>query len=133
MKKLFQTLLPGTGRGLKFRGLPPREHDTLMTEAGKLVGKDSSMIELKRKEWSLGVQKFIHSVTVEDGFKTSDDLRAEAVKWRRVTEQDLDSNFDEWFDAKDYAMMLDLFRQHHEISQDEVAAISGKVLEVSEV
>lgn len=120
-----------SGKGVRFKVLGPTEHEKLSIDAAKNVGSEATMLELKKLEWSMGVRRMITEVTVGTGYRSQDALLDPEVKWKKVTTQDLDANYEEWFTAKDHAVLCEQFRTHHEVSMDELKAISGKVLEVS--
>jgi hypothetical protein len=119
-----------SGRGIRFKALGPSDHEKLSLDAAILVGGDATMLTLKRTEWAMGVKRMLTEVTVEGGYN-QETLLGPDVKWKKVTLQDVDGSYDKWFNAKDHGVLTELFRQYHEVSMDDLKAISGKVLAVS--
>lgn len=118
-----------SGRAVKFQPLDPDERDAILLLAAKEVGADGTMIDLKRMEWKYGVHKMIKQVSVEpvDG-----DPNDPSVKWKKHTPETMDQEYSKLFTAKDHALLTAAFRVYHEVSDQEVNAIVGKALTVSE-
>ncbi len=113
-------------RGVRVRMLDPDEHGEILVQAAKMVSPEAKVIELKKKEWRLGIKQFITAYT-----EPCDDPLAEGVKWIKADLATLDEKFGDLFGVKDCAILEDLYRDFHEVSQAEVEAIAGKALPVS--
>ena len=120
-----------SGRGVRFKVLDPYEHDAITLDAAKVVGMEGTMIELRKLEWKMGVKRMIVAVTKDGGYKDTDDLISKEAAWRKMTVKDLDEEYNKLFTAKDDQFLCAMFRQYHEVSEDELQAISGKARTVS--
>jgi hypothetical protein len=118
-----------SGRGVRFKSLPPDESDKISADAAKLIGSEGTFVELKKTEWRMGVRKMIREVTVEGGLKT---CMGDDVKWQKVTPMSLDSDFDKLFTSKDAALLAAVYREYHEVNEKDIEDIVGKALAVSE-
>ncbi len=130
MSEVFQVLLSGkrcSGRGVRFKELTAPDHDQLTLDAAKQLGPEGTMLELRKIESRMGVRSMIVGVTRQSGLK---DLNA--ATWDKVTTADVEARWTEFFTAKDDAVLLDLFRSFHEVSQSEMEDISKTVIAVSE-
>lgn len=130
VRDVYEVLLP-SGRGARLVELLPSEKDKVMRDSASLVGKDASMMDFKLEEIRNGVCTMIKELTTTKGHKSSDELRAEGIKWREVSKMDIVDNYDEYFTAKDDLVLSSLYRRFHEVSMDEIDAIAGKVQKVS--
>ncbi len=114
-----------SGRGVRVRMLEPHEHGGILEAATKLVDNSAKIIELKKKEWRLGVKAFIVEFTAPCEEITKD------TKWTKADPAEMDAQFDKIFAAKDVAVLEHMYREFHEVSEAEVEAIAGKALPVS--
>lgn len=129
MSDSFQVLLGGkrcSGRGVRFRELSSPEHDQLTLDAAKLLGPEGTMLELRKIESRMGVRSMIVEVTRQSGLKNLTE-----ATWDKVTTADVEARWSELFTAKDDAVLLDLFRSFHEVTQAEMEDISKTVVAVS--
>lgn len=117
-----------SGRAVRFVPLDPAEHEAVQLLATKDIEPSASMLDLKRIEWRLGVHQMIKQVSTEP----VTDPNGADVKWRKVTPQVLDETYKDLFTAKDHQLLVALYRQYHDVSDEEIKAISGKVQTVSE-
>jgi hypothetical protein len=118
-----------SGRAVRFVPLDPTELETVQLLATKEIDATSSVIDLKRHEWKLGVHQMIKQVSL-----TADptmDPNGHDLKWKKVTPAVLDSEYKELFTAKDHQLLVALYRQYHDVTDEEIRAISGKVQTVS--
>ncbi len=121
------------GRGVRYRQLDPFEHDQVLTDAAKVVGPEATMIELRKQELSMGTRRMICAVTKSGGYAKPDDVLAlPETEWKKMSQKDLDEDFTKLFNAKDYNVLRRIYMELHEVSDDDVLAISGKALTVSE-
>ncbi len=118
-----------SGRAVKFTPLDPEERDEVLLQAGKAMDAESTMIEMKRQEWKLGVLAMVKMVS--DPIAPGGDPLSADVKWTKLTAAALDERYKELFTAKDHAALTAVFRAFHEVSEQEINAIVGKVLTVS--
>lgn len=117
-----------SGRAVRFVPLGPDERDEVLVQAAKAVGMDGTIMDLKRQEWKLGVLHMVKQVSAE----TVEDPNAADVKWKTYTPQTLEDVYTKIFTSKDHSMLMALFKMYHEVSDQEVNAIVGKVQTVSE-
>lgn len=115
-------------RAVRFVPLDPAEHETVQLLATKDIDPTQSMLDLRRLEWKYGLHQMIKQVTVEP---VTDPYAAD-VKWKKVTPAILDETFKELFTAKDNQVLTALYRQYHDVTEEELKMISGKVQTVSE-
>src|SRR6185312_8434929 len=106
-----------SGRAVRFVELDPDLKDELMLQAAKAVGKDSTVIELKRKEWKLGVLTIIKEVSVDP---VKGDPNGGDVKWKKYTFDEIESAYSTLFTAKDHALLTATFRDFHEVTEEEI-------------
>lgn len=116
-----------SGRVVRTKPLDPVTAEKVLSAAAKIVGKDATVIELKKCEWRLGVKAFI----AEFSEPTKDPATLTAKQWKKVAADTLD-DMGALFTARDCMVLEALYRDEHEVSQDEVDAIVGKALPVSE-
>lgn len=115
-------------RAVRVIELLPDEKDDLMLQAAKAVGQDASIIELKKREWKMGVLSMIKQVSTEP---VTGDPNGPDVKWKSYDYQTIETDYSKLFTSKDHALLVAAFRSFHEVTDDEVAAIVGKALPVS--
>lgn len=118
-----------SGRAIRFMPLNPNEYEGVQILASKEIDAKSSIIDLKRLEWKYGVQQMIKEVST-----TADvvmDPNGPDVKWRKVTPQILEEEYSKLFNAKDHNVLVALYRQYHDVSEEELKLISGNVRTVS--
>lgn len=140
-KEMFQALLnvPGcSGRGVRYRLLPPSERDAVLKKAASAAGEKASGIDMRLTEFREGIKAMLVSVTAETGFTTFEQLAGTAekpTKWEALSAEKLELPgplmYDALFNAKDDAVLTGLYRRAHEVTQAEVDAIAGKALPVS--
>lgn len=116
-----------SGRAVRVKSLDDIAVGENLTNAAKLISPDATGIELKKREWSLGVKLFVVQISdpCEDPFALS-------VKWKKVTPMDFDEGLKKYFTAKDVMFLEGLYRDYHDISQADMDKIVGKVKVVSE-
>lgn len=113
-------------RAVRFEMLDPDMRENIAALAAKEAGPDTSMIEYKRNEWKLGVHQMIRQVS-----EPCDDPLDSKVRWKKYTAETLDEAYKELFTSKDHQILVSLFRQYHDVSDEEIKSIQGKVLTVS--
>lgn len=118
-----------SGRAVRFVPLDPAELEEVQMLASKEIDERSSFIDLKRAEWKYGVAQMIKEVSVQAD--PSMDPNGADIKWRKVTPAILDSEYKSLFTAKDHQLLVVLYRQYHDVSDEEIKAIAGKVQTVS--
>lgn len=118
-----------SGRGVRFLPLLPPEHSKVMLDAAKQMGPESTVIELKSTEWTMGVRRMILAVTKETGLV---DPLANGATWRKLNAAQIDEEYDTLFNSKDDAVLKGIYRDYHEVSADEIDTLRGKVIAVSE-
>src|ERR1700690_545085 len=126
----FQQYLLPSGRGIRVKELSSSAKDRVTKNAAKLAGKDASVIDFRMCELHEGVVAMLDSVTV-DKFPTNESIISADVKWKNVNPGELADNYDKYFSAKDDTVLSNIYRKLHEVTVDELEAISLKVLTVS--
>jgi len=125
----FQLHLKGTGlsgRVVRYKTLSAGEVDQLTLDAAKSIGEAGTFLELRKAEWREGTRRML--VGVSEPVDTM-----EGVKVRKVQPVDLDGdNYDDLFTPRDHSVLVGLYRALHEVTQEEITAIMGKALPVSE-
>lgn len=116
-----------SGRAVRVKPVDPAQAEHNLANAAKLVGKEATMLELKKVEWRNGVKSFV----VEYSDPCKDPMTLTDKQWHKVSVGTFD-DLGKFFTAKDMAFLEHLYREEHEINQDEVDAIAGKALPVSE-
>lgn len=126
---MLQVLLPN-GRGIRFSMLSATDSDELVSSAIKLLGETSTMAELRTKVGELGIKQMLSAVTEKAGLKDVDLLNPD-TKWKLVNVEDLDANYNKYFNAKTHKVLGHLYNEYHEVGKDEADAIVKKVQEVA--
>lgn len=112
-------------RAVRFKVLSPAEAGSLMDQAAKIVGPQGTMIELRRTQWSLCVQAMLTEYTDP----TDEPMGA---KWFKASTQQMAADYDKLFTAKDDQILISMYREYHEVDQEEIDSISGKALTVAD-
>jgi hypothetical protein len=112
-----------SGRAVRVQALEPADLEENLTSAAKIVGDQGTILELKKTEWRNGLKRFVVAVS-----EPCEDPKA--AKWKKVTPMDLE-NLGDLFGPKDVAVLEQIFREFHEVSPDEIKAITGKAQAVS--
>lgn len=115
-----------SGRGVRLRVLPYTAIQAAQNEAAKLVGPGAAFTEFRNAYHSAVLTHFVAAVTPPGQEKLT-----EKTPWRDVTVADLTSPTSEFclermFRAREIAILEQLFRAEHEITEDELALITGK-------
>ncbi len=129
-----QILLSATncsGRGVRYKLLTPSERERVQLNAGKHVGPDTTILELRNLENRFGVQAMIVAYTKQTGFKDESKLMVENVVWQNTDAMELEDQYNKLFTAKDDAVLCRVYQKNHEVSESEVDAIMGKSIQVS--
>jgi len=113
---------------VRFQPLGPDDRDDILVQAAKAIGMDGTMMDLKRMEWKLGVLAMVKQVSVDPCVEPN----AAGVKWKTYTAQSLDAVYAELFTSKDHSALMAMFKLYHEVSDQEINSIVGKVQTVSE-
>jgi hypothetical protein len=126
-----------SGRGVKFKTLTPAERDRVSVVAAQCIGKDATNLEYSVKQTQELVQRCIVAVTAKDGYTDMDQMLDEGTEWTNVQQADLCNQlgplfFAKLFTAKDDDILSRIITSLHVASKDEVDAIVGKALTVSE-
>lgn len=122
-----------SGRGVRFRELSASEVEENAENAAKVALDPTAKInanaamDLKKAEWRMGSKRMVVAVTKKEGLK---DLSG--AEWMPLTQAELDADWAKYFNAKDSAMLQALYREYHEISDEEIEAVVGKAVVVSE-
>ncbi len=125
---MFSVLLK-SGRGIRFAELNPAERDKVLLDAAKFIGPEATFMELRSVEHRLGIKAMIKGVTEQDGLADDDLLKSE-TKWKKLSPSDLDEKYDDWFTAKDHAVLSAIYRRYHEVDSNEMDLILGKAIPV---
>ena len=127
-----------SGRGVKIRLLTPVQKDQAAIAAAKIAGKDAVNIEYNVLHSQEMAERSLVAVTKKTGFKSMDEVLALAEsEWVELTSAKLctpggEASYSVLFNAKDDDIICRLVAQLHQATKDEVDAIAGKALTVSE-
>lgn len=121
-----------SGRAIKFEPLKPSEIDALMLEAAKAIGPEGTMIELRKMQVKNGILNMVKEVTVEAGLYKDGQANQPDTKWKKYTYQTLEAEYDTLFTSRDHAILEGLYHSYHEVNGDELQAIMGNAVMVSE-
>lgn len=116
-----------SGRAVRVRELDDIAVTDNLSSAAKLLGPEATGLELKKREWAIGLKQFI----VEMSEPCADPF-AKDVKWRKVTPADFDGGLGEYFTVKDLVVLENVYREYHDVTKDELDKIMGNVKVVSE-
>lgn len=119
-------------RGIKVRELTYAQRMKIFETAAAEASEDTPMAMIRVKERLAGVCSFLVGVTEKAGFKTSEGLKAADVKWRPLTVEDLTENLEKHFSSKEVSLLVSLYADMHETSKEELDAILGEGLDVTE-
>ncbi len=111
---------------MRFEPLGSTEHDQLQLDAAKTLGPEGTMLELRKTEKRMGVRRMIVGVSKQTGLKSLTD-----ATWDNVSGQDLDNNWDKYFNAKDDAVLLGLYSEYHELTNEDLDSVVKNVQSVS--
>ena len=127
-----------SGRGVKVRQLNPTEVDAAGVEAARSVGKDCLNVEYNQAKAKELVERMLVAVTKATGLKSMDEVKAlPASEWVPLTQAKLNDpegeyRFNKIFTARDDGLLCGITSRLHIARVDEVEAIMGKALMVSE-
>lgn len=125
MKQFHLNAKNCSGRGVRVEFLDPSQCESLLVANAKLLGPEGTMVDLQVAAQRDGVRLMIREVTVDAGLS-----ELGGAKWKSVSLADKPEEYKSYFNAKDDKILTRLYREFHEVTEDEVAAISGKALEV---
>lgn len=108
-----------SGRAVRCRELDPMETEENLLSAAKLVSKDATMVELKKVEWRNAIKLMVTEFT-----EPCKDPFADGVKWKKVTAGMLE-DLGVYFTAKDLLALESIYQNTHEVTKDELEAITG--------
>lgn len=117
-----------SGRGVRVALLDPTQKFAVLEGAARDVGADATMMHLREREARDGVCAMVVEIT-EPGQKT---LQGDGVAWKRVSAEHLDTHLDDVFNTKDFEVLKQLYRRWHDAALEEVDAIMGEALDVTE-
>ncbi len=137
---MLQFLLSGknsSGRGVRMRILGPNETDEASIAAARIVGKDAINIEYGVAQVREMAERCLVAVTKPYGIKSDDELRSlPESAWEKLTPERLnmpgDWQYTHLFTAKDDGVICGIIKRMHTPTSEEIDAILGKALMVSE-
>lgn len=117
-------------RGVRLRLLSYPVVQQCQNDAAKLVGPDAGFAAFRNAYHSEALRRFVAEVSEPAGTLTED------TPWRALTVADLTTpggayQLESMFSAREIAVLESLFRQHHEVTQDELDMITGKASPVA--
>jgi len=123
-----------SGRGVRLKAVGPAARDQATLDAAKLAGKDASAIEFGVIVTRELLKASFVAVTQQTGLKTRDDLlKIPETGWQKFTIGELETGaMEEMFTARDYEILRAVIRQLYNVDDDDVDAIMGGALPVSE-
>jgi len=116
-----------SGRAVRIKEMTAGEVEKNSRDSA-LVAGSGSILSVKQAEWRSGAKAFIVEYTKEP----VEDVTAVGAEWVKASPLSFLEKFDKLFTAKDIAVLEQLFRDMHEVSEDAVNDILGKALTVSE-
>lgn len=114
-----------SGRAVRVSPLDGVASDQALLNAAKVAGKEASVFEVTKLQYTMGLRQFIKEVS-----GPCEDPMAEGVKWKKVTPEDLD-NLADFFTAKDTMALEAIYRDFHEVTKQELDDIVGKAVPLS--
>lgn len=114
-------------RAVRVRGLEPIEAEQVLSDAAKIVGEEGTILELKKTQWRNGIKFMV--VAISD--PCEDPRKLDPKQWKKTTPQMLE-NLGDFFTPKDIGVLEAVYRDFHEVNPEELKAITGKALPVSE-
>lgn len=127
-EKLLQIHLKAKGmsqRGVRLRILGYSEVCQCQNDAAKMVGKDAAFTEFRNAYHAEALRRFIAEVSEPEEQLT------EVTKWRKVSAADLTNPtgplyLETLFSVRELAVLEQIFRTEHEVTQEELDIITGK-------
>lgn len=113
-------------RVVQVRMLDSFEVEDNLTSAAKMLGKGVEYFEVKKAEWRNGVKKFIVAYSAPMDKAEGD------IKFTKADQGTMDGEYTKLFTSKDTQVLEGVYRDFHEVSQEDIDAIMGKALPVSE-
>jgi hypothetical protein len=121
-----------SGRGVRVRMLSPSEVAKSDRDGSAVAGPKAGLMDLRAAQQFEGLKRMLVEVTTDAGLK---ELQGDAVRWTKVTLQDLDMpgprHIDVLFTPRDIGALQNIFARLHEVRLDEVDALMGKALDVA--
>lgn len=120
-----------SGRGVRMRILDYSQRSQIAAEAAREVGKDATPAEWVAKETVDGIIATVLQITEATGFKKAADLVGDAVKWKKVSADDLTAHLTDYFNVKDLGALDAAFRRYHDVTVKEIDDILGEAQDVT--
>lgn len=120
-----------SGRGVRMRELPAEERNEVLSEVALALGKDASMMSYQLACVTACVQRMIVQVTEKKGLK--DAAEVHNATWVDVTAFELQSGprtYKSLFNAKDDALLANIYRSGHEVGPGDAELVMGKAISV---
>jgi len=120
-----------SGRGVRMRELPADERNEILSEVALALGKDASMIAYQLACVTACVQRMIVQVTEAKGL--ADAAAVHTATWIDVTAFELQSgpqSYKKLFNAKDDALLAQIYRTGHEVGHGDAELVMGKAIPV---
>jgi hypothetical protein len=122
-----------SGRGVQLRVLDPDQKDKIAEIVAKNLGEGGLITEYHRLRERGCVYRCIVAVTRE---KELDEAGLAKATWAKVTEEELEEkgplSARSLFTTKDITTLTAWYREQHEVSTEDIAAIMGKAVELAE-
>ena len=139
MAELYQILLnaPGcSGRGVRYRVLPPSETDQVQIDAAVMCPPTSDPMRFRLTVFGLGIKRMLTEITRQGGYAHDDDLNSEEVQWVKINQQMLEPGPSEWaydkvFTSVDDSIMSRVWNRATEVNPVVAEQIMGKARKVS--
>lgn len=91
-----------------------------------MMGADAIYPELKKREWAIGIKQFIREMS-----EPCTDPLDPKVKWKKMDVSCYDEGLAKYFTVKDVLTIEAIYREYHDVTKDELDAITGKAIQVS--
>lgn len=116
-----------SGRAVRVESLDDISVANYQSAAAKQLSGDFTYGEFKEKECTLGLKEFIKEIS-----EPCTDPLDPKVKWTKVNLTHFEEGFSKYFTTKDMQVLKALYREFHDLSKDELDAITGKAIPVAE-
>jgi len=133
LKQIVLSAKSCSGRGVRIQMLSLEQRGAVLEAAAKEVGAEATMLQFRIREGAAGTAAMVVEVTEKAGFKSAAELieAGDGAKWKKVGAQELAEHPEKYFNAKDQAALLSLFRALHDVDDKEIDSILGEAQDVT--
>jgi hypothetical protein len=113
-----------SGRGVRYRVLPPDEIEHIEKVASGTLTKESTVYEFSSAVARMGIEQMVVEVT--DPIEPGKQLNGQP--WRKLSPEQAHNEWNKLFSTKDTQMLKRLYSREHAVTEEEVDRImEGKV------